>query len=257
MKKKSFAWILPAIIVVIALAISVLFNTGDDTPFTSSGTGERGASLLFDTLAHMGYGVRAGYRPLTTSISSEDVFVIIQPRMPRICHCMAEEMLLWVENGGRLVFLCDDHPRTAVNLAENTSGRNVGDFRLYRHGYGEIITGNATPITNIRLMENAAPGEAIQTTLSRWNSEREIRSIFFAEYYHGFHSPETFIGRMPVLMRLMFTQMIFFAIVAIWHLGKRFGNPVPFYEEIEREENEHVRALARLYMNAKGASKFK
>jgi hypothetical protein len=36
-------------------------------------------------------------------------------------------------------------------------------------------------------------------------------------------------------------------LLLIWHVGKRFGKPVPAYEETEREENEQVRALARLY----------
>jgi len=242
---KRWAWIFPVILVVLAIGIAYFFDTGDGTPYTSSSTGELGASLLYDTLRHMGYGVRVSYRPLTTEISANDVFIIIQPRTPQVCHCMAEEMREWVRGGGRLIYLCNKDTHFTPY------GHDIGDFRLNRLGKGEIISGRATPVTNRSLMDDYTAGEAIQTTLKRWNAEREIGNIFFAEYYHGFRTPETFVGRLPLVIRLLLAQMIILAIISVWYLGKRFGNPVPYYEEVEREENEYVRALAKLYMVSK------
>jgi hypothetical protein len=255
LKKKSIA-IVPTIGVLILVAIAVgigyFFDTGDGRPYSSSSTGERGAGLLFDTLRHMGYGVRAGYRPLTAESSYDDVYILIQPRQPRIDIYVAQEINAWVRSGGRLVLLGHVSPGSMHYLVGNAPSRTTELFRIYQIGYGEVMfSGNAGMVTNYRLMNDSAPGEAIQTTISRWNAEREIGTVFFAEYYHGFHTPETFLGRLPLVFRLMLAQIIILAIAGVWHLGKRFGNPVPYYEEIEREENEYVRALARLYMATK------
>jgi len=48
-------------------------------------------------------------------------------------------------------------------------------------------------------------------------------------------------------------QLAIIAALIIWRLGKRFGEPIPFYEEIEREENEHIKALANLYQKSRAA----
>jgi len=248
MRNKSWAWVLPALIVVLALFVAYFLDTGDGVSYSSSSTGERGASLLFDTLRHMNYPVRASYRPLTRHTNTDYVYIIIQPRTPPITLEPAKELLEWVENGGRLIFLCRRYSNTAIDEVLNTNGRNFGNFTLYRHGDGEVVTGSASIITNRILMENYSHGEAVQTTLERWNAERNIEGIYFAEYYHGFHTPQNFVGRLPLVIRLILAQMVLISIIMIWHLGKRFGNPIQYYEEVEREENEYVRALARLYM---------
>ena len=250
-KKNSFAWLVPLVLVMLAISAGYFFDSDDGAAYTSASTGERGASLLYDTLKKMGFGVRRSYRPLTTEISASDVFVIIQPRSPAVCEFMAAEMLEWVQGGGRLVYLCSRFPNTIIDTSHEVRGRSVGDFMIYRYGSGEIITGRAAPVTNRALMQDHTSGEAIQSTLTRWNAERKIGNIFFAEYYHGAESPTEFAGRMPLAMRLVFLQIIIAVIAAVWHLGKRFGNAVPYYEEVEREENEYVRALARLYMVSK------
>jgi hypothetical protein len=202
----------------------------------------------------MDYPVRVSYRPLTRETRTDVVYIIIQPQSPRITEQIAKDMLEWVENGGRLIFLCNSFPFGIFDELLEMRGNHSGSLRVYRHGRGELITGRAREITNAELMENHATGEMIQTTLSRWNSERRVENIFFAEYYHGIHIPETMVARLPLVIRLILAQIVILAIILVWHLGKRFGNAIPYYEEVEREENEYVRALARLYMAAKANS---
>ncbi|MCL2356511.1 MAG: DUF4350 domain-containing protein [Defluviitaleaceae bacterium] len=245
--KKWFMWFFPAILVLAAVGITYFLDTGDGTPHSVTSTGERGASLIFDTLQHMNYPARRSYRPLTPQTDPNVVYVIIQPRSPAINAERAEEMLEWVYYGGRLIFLCWNHPNTAIDRALDTQGIPSGQFTLYTHGSGAILTGDAVQIENSVLMHNHAPGRRIQITLDDWNSTREVSAIFFAEYYHGFHTPQNFVGRLPLFMRLILLQTVIFSLVALLFFGKRFGNSVPYYEEIEREENEYVRALARLY----------
>ncbi|MCL2388416.1 MAG: DUF4350 domain-containing protein [Defluviitaleaceae bacterium] len=243
--RKASAWVIPAIIIVIALVLVYFLQVdhGEDVIYSSKTTGHRGTSLLADTLRHMGYTVRPSYNPLTRYTNSNNVYIIIQPRNPAVTATMADEMLEWVHSGGRLVFLCRNFPRTVIDVALDSSPRYAGDFLHYRHGAGEILTGSASFVTNYNLMNNHIHGHVIQTTFDLRNT-----TVFFGEYYHGFHTQETFIGQLPLVVQLLLAQMIIFSFVIIWHLGKRFGNPVGFYDEVEREENEYVRALARLYM---------
>jgi len=246
--KKQLAWVLPVIFIIIALVVASFFDRGDDISFSSFTTSQHGASLLHDTLQHLGMPVRQSRRPLTQESCTNSVYVLIQPHAPRITPYIAEEMLEWVRDGGRLIFLCTTHPYSVFSHALGRPAQVMGDFALYRVGDGEVVTGRSRMVTNGILMNDHTHGQAIYSMLLRWDGEREIENIFFGEYYHGFHIAENFIGGLPLVIRLVLAQFVILAVVMVWHLGKRFGNPVPAYEEIEREENEYVRALARLYM---------
>jgi hypothetical protein len=243
--KKS--WIFTAAIVAVAMLFAYYSDTGDGAAYLHSSTGERGASLLYDTLRHMDYNVGVSRRPLTSQTNNTHVYIIIQPRYIFDDSEIAE-IFEWVQNGGRLIFLCRRFPTTVLDREIKSDGVNIGNHIRYRYGNGEIITGKAENITNGAMIKNSSYGQFLQTTLDRWHREREIENIFFAEYYHGSRVQETFIGRLPFVMQLIAAQILIISVITIWHLSKRFGNPIPLYEEIEREENEYVHALARVYM---------
>jgi len=237
------SWILLTVIVVLAAVVLFIFaSDNDDAMYVSFSAGEGGTSLLFDTLEHMSYPVAISNRPLNSRTNTSHVYIIIQPNAPPVDVAMAEEMLDWVSQGGRLIFL-QNQAVTIIDYVLNIPGRSIGNMMHYTVGRGEVITGRAFEVTNRNMMNDASSGRLIEATLARWNPDR----IFFAEYYHGFHASENFIGSLPPIVRLVLLQMVLTAAAIIWHLGKRFGNPITLYDETEREENEYLRALARLY----------
>ena len=248
--KTSTIVFLAIIILLAALVIFFFDDSGDGPPYSAFSTDENGTSLLFDTLRRMNYPVRISYSPLTTNTNIDYVYVIIQPFAPSVNRARAEEILEWVQQGGRLIFLENSAPTILDSMIPYTADV-MGNLRHYRVGRGEIITGNAYHVANYHLMNSPTTGEIIQANLSRWNADR----IWFAEYYHGLHATETFVGGLPLIVRLLLAQMMLVAIVAVWHLGKRFGKPVPYYREVERDENEYVHALARLYMKIGGKNR--
>jgi len=239
------------IIIILGAAIFLVLQTdsGDGPPYSPFLTDEPGTSLLFDTLQHMGYPVRMGYAPLTPSRSTEHVHIIIQPFNPPVSNEMAAEILEWVYNGGRLIFLHNNLHNELNRLLPNTPTRTMYGLGYHHHGTGVVITGRAHPVTNRPLIESAAPGAAVHNILSEWNADR----IYFIVYYHGFHPPETMFSSLPLVIRLLLIQFGLAVLMLLWHVGKRFGRAIPAFEETEREENEQVRAVARLYMktNAK------
>jgi len=214
--------------------------------YTSFSYENAGVSLLHDTLQHMGYPIALLYRPAQTVDINAAVF-IIQPVNPRIDYEMTHDILLWVRRGGRLFYLDNRYPTAMDQILDSEYREAISSMRLYQVGMGEVITGPADIVANANLMGNYFYGEGITYILSRWNPDR----IYFAEYYHGFHAASGMFRQMPLWLRLVTFQIIIGAVALMWHLGKRFGNPIPLYEEIEREENEQVLVLARLYKHAK------
>jgi len=245
MRKKII--ILISVIVVLALAAAIYFITNDPSsgpPYTSSSTGYQGTSLLFDTLQHMGYPVGRSRVPLTASLNTSDVHIIIQPMNPWVNRNAAHEMLDWVHSGGRLIFLQNSNIMDNIAPAPNAMFEGLS---IHEIGDGILVTGRALDITNAALVENYRPGAAIEQILSTWNADR----ILFAEYYHGMRENENTFASLPLVVRLIFVQLVIAAIAFIWFLGKRFGNPIPYYQETERGENEHIHAVVRLLLKGK------
>lgn len=214
--------------------------------FTTFSNNEYGVSLLFDTLRHMHYPVGILFRPVEETAGLNDAVFIIQPNNPRPDAQMADDILSWVRQGGRLIYLDNNQPSIIDRVLRDEYYTSFGTLRWYRFGMGQVITGRADTIFNISLLEGSIYGEGIYYILANWEPDR----IYFAEFYHGFHSAGGFFGQLPLWLRLIVFQTVILAIALVWHLGKRFGKPIPLYEEIEREENEQVLVLARLYKQA-------
>ncbi|MCL2372794.1 MAG: DUF4350 domain-containing protein [Defluviitaleaceae bacterium] len=249
MKKQNTVFLM--LVVIIAFLVLFIFDTGDTAPaYSAISTNETGSSLLYDTLRYMGHPVQLSRRPLTTATNPQHVYIIIQPYAPNVNSERGEEILEWVSSGGRLIFLSSPSPNIMDRIAPG-EGRSLHGFISHRIGMGELIIGPAFPLLNASLMAQPQLGQGIEYILREWNAPQ----IFFAAYYHGMEQGETFLGRLPFIVQLIFAQLAILGVFAVWHFGKRFGKAMPFYEETEREENEHVRALARLLNKFHGRKK--
>jgi len=234
--------------IVVFTAEAIVFTWNDDggsgPVYAPYSTGDTGTGLFHDTLRRMGYPVSVGYAPLTRENDVRHAYILIQPFNPYVTREMAEEMLEWVRGGGRLVFLHNTNPTVVDNILASETVRTVGQFNYYNVGAGSVVTGRAQPITNRPLLSDPGYAATLHGIITQWQAER----IVFPVYYHGVHPPETMFSNLPPVMRLVIIQLVIAVLALLWHLGKRFGKPIPAYGEMEREENEYVRALARLYM---------
>ena len=241
--------IFPAVIVLLAVFIVRFFenDSANQPAFVASSTGEHGASLLYDTLRHMGYPVRVSRSRLTSGTRSDLAYIIIQPTYPP--HFSAEEIdekMAWVYSGGLLIFL-QHAPRPAINWPITRPPTLFGTLNIHEIGDGMLVTGSAREIANSNMMEYYETGMYIHAILRHW----EPGGIMFGEYYHGPRPTQNMFAHFPAVVRLVVVQLLVLGVIIIWYLGKRFGNPVVFYEEHERDENEHIHALTRLYMKVK------
>jgi hypothetical protein len=240
------------LIIFICFAVAAAFflrPTETNAPdYSSFSVKPNGVSLFFDTLKHMGYPVQASRFPLDSRIYPNDVYIIVRPNNPYINREMAEDILGWVKRGGRLIFFDSEFPTVLDRVLSGQEFSEIGNLTHYYAGMGEVITGFSGDIINENLMHESGYGNLLENTLRSWNAER----IWFAEYYHGYHTPDNFYTQLPAVVKLGLYQLIIFTAAFVLCVGKRFGKPIPYHEEAEREENGHVKALARLYRKAGG-----
>jgi len=223
-------FLIPAIIVAVAVGILYMSQSTDGGPsYSSITTGNLGTSLLYDTLSHMGYPVARSHRQLTTQTNVNYVYILIQPLAQHIHIEAREEMLEWVRSGGRLIFLHNRRPTLIDDMLrrQGIEGVSIGDLTLYQVGLGEVITGRAFAATNNALISDASIGRDIEFRLRHWDN---VERILFGEYYQGFHRQprRTLLGGLPFVMQLLLIQLVIFVLVMLWHVGKRFGKPMPF-----------------------------
>jgi len=215
-------------------------------PFTTFSSGKEGVSLVYDTLRVMGYPVGRDIMFLSAERPVNNVQFVIAPWY--FDDELREGMIDWVVRGGQLMFF--EYGRWQGNsLLSGVVPNNyihIEGGTLYRIGFGTLFVGDASKITNISLFENN--GEYGQLVVDILNT-MEFRRIYFNEAYHGYNLSRSFFDILPQPLRLMGVQLALAGIVCVIYMGKRFGKPSPYYEEVEREENEYVFTLSNLYMS--------
>jgi len=201
-------------------------NRGRNAPdFSVSSTNERGLSLFYDTLEYMGFDVTTSNNIITRNTSVHDIQIIVRP----IVLHEREQLEEWVERGGILVL-------------------TSSIFNIQESGIGRVYTVNGIDhLTNISLFEDEN-SRAIGASVAQFIGENSHGRVIFNMAYSSHSVQAGFWEMMPPWFRLLIYQVAIAGIGVIILFGKRFGKAVPFYEEIEREENEYVPALSNLYM---------
>ena len=245
MKKKNNVFLI--ILVITALFTMFIFGANDDghPDYTVFSRESGGAGLLYDTLNKMGYNVNIWYAPINANTGIHDAYVLIMPNIGS--QNEIDDIIAWVKRGGQMIYLRGTFPDYLELALSEHYYENMGGFSYYHVGLGNIITGNANWVVNTRLMEDPSYGSMLAGALNSW-APNQIR---FAEYYHGYGGAENTFSTLPGYIKLAAYQMVFITILVVWHFGKRFGKPIPYYEETERMGDEYVKALSRLYLKSK------
>ena len=240
-KRRSTIFIVSMLLLLYGLLLMLMpQRAGRDQPnYTALSTNFAGVSLLYDTLELMGYPVRIGMRQIGPDTSVHDVQIVVQPLRR---YFSQEDALEWVHRGGRLVLAQYDW----VQLSNARRTHRNEYFSVYSYGLGQVIIGYTGDLLNGALMENSFPGVFIAHMLDTWGYD----SIVFNQFYHGLQENPTLWRVLPTGFRMVVYQAILLMLAVILYLGKRFGRPVPYYEETERDKDEFAKSLAAIYSRA-------
>jgi hypothetical protein len=156
----------------------------------------------------------------------------------------SDEIKDWINKGGILVYL------TTGNLHDigyGIEGEKEGSVTLYHYGKGLLMAADGSFFTNKSLAEGTSNAYQVLKQIYRQGDKR----LFFNETYL-FAAPEkpTLWDFVPVEARYILYQILLIIAAFFYYKGKRFGKPIPFYEEAERSENEYLYSAANLYRAA-------
>lgn len=107
-------------------------------------------------------------------------------------------------------------------------------------------------------------GGNIRFAYSAENKSKDGVSVFFESvqqlgysvevsnesYFYITSETKTLWDSLSMDQKFFCYQIILFLIAFFAYKGKRFGKPIPLYEEVERTENEYVYSAAALYKHA-------
>ena len=237
-----------AVFMLVSLWSAFSSGAGGASPaYSSFNVKKDGAGLLYDALSKMGHSVSRSYEPISAYGAVNSAHVIIAPDYYLVNR---RQILEWVYRGGRLVWLDEPRRLREIIAAEGLILEDYFDnLFIMRYGDGNLVLGSPDAFANGYLMQNRNAGRALESVLKNWNAD----SILFNEYYHGYSSEPNFFRELPLLLRLLIIQAMIAAAVTVWRLGKRFGRPVIYHEEPERNGSEFIIALADVFERSKKA----
>lgn len=200
-----------------------------------------GFSVFYEALSELKYPVSKEMQAVEKS-GKDNVQVIAQGGSFLVD---SDEIKEWVGNGGVLIYLAYEN---IIPLGYGTIDRNNGKLTIYKYQDGKVIEAKASQFTNRVLSKDTSTAYALVEELSNLKYTR----LYFNEYYmYSEANKQTLWSIIPIEIKLIFYQFLLAIAVFFFYKGKRFGRPLPLYEEVERSENEYLHSVAALYRQAK------
>jgi len=151
----------------------------------------------------------------------------------------------WLESGGILVcFTADAIPPDVYGELPEVKG----NLKTYRVNQGTVIVADASGYTNRALTKNTDDAYELFKQVEGYSPDE----ICFNEFYmFSDMERQTLWAYTPLEVKFVLFQLLLAFGAFLYWKGKRFGKPVPLYEEVERSENEYLHTVASLYRQAK------
>ncbi|HCW05155.1 MAG TPA: hypothetical protein DGK91_11900 [Clostridium sp.] len=250
MKKKSNSHLILFIIIALILFFIAIFlqNNGGNIRFAYSAENKSkdGVSVFFESVQQLGYSVEVS-KDLVEEHSTSDMQVVVANRNFSLEE---KEVREWIEEGGRLVYLNESPYMYSTYGTLEDNGEQV---KVYSYGKGKIILAEVKSFTNgdlyIKGLINEDRKEAYE--LFKIIEGEGPEKIYFNEsYFYITSETKTLWDSLSMDQKFFCYQIILFLIAFFAYKGKRFGKPIPLYEEVERTENEYVYSAAALYKHA-------
>lgn len=243
-KKKSKDIILIIILIPVFLwgAFFISSRMENKLPrYTVINKAKEGYSVFFEALKDLKYPVERTLKP----IYEQDLDTLQIVTEQGALDINSQEIKAWVKKGGKIIFLSDSLIKKLDY--EDVSPIKQGTLSTYNYYKGKIIVTDLSYFTNISLMEDVSKA---------YNLVRELDSISYKKIYFNEYNifalgqQKSLWDYTPIKVRMIIYQLALVIIAFYYYKGKRFGKPIPLYEEVERSENEYVYNTASIYRQA-------
>jgi hypothetical protein len=110
-----------------------------------------------------------------------------------------------------------------------------------------LIVDNVDNLTNKTLTKDTYYAYELLEVIHTYSD----KSIYFNEaHLYSNSSSKSLWDAVPIEFKYIIYQILMVLAAYIYYKGKRFGKPLPLYEEVERNENEYLYSAASLYRAA-------
>lgn len=199
-----------------------------------------GCSVFFEALKELKLPVERTLNPVD-SYDINSIQLVVQNDNFDIND---EKIKGWVGKGGILVYLTKND---FYSIKYIKTHETKGSMSIYKYNSGYIITTDVSNITNKTLTEKTDSSYELVKEINA----HSYKTICFNELYLLMPSSNNSLwDSMPVSIKFVIYQIIIIAIAFFYFKGKRFGKPLPLYEEVERTENEYLYSVAGIYKQA-------
>lgn len=248
-KKSSRDLIIITIIIALIFVGGILFENSYGSSkhaYSIDNKSKNGISVFFETLKELEYPVERTMKSVEDH-STKGLQVIVHNSNFSLKD---EKVMNWIEEGGTLVYLYEKYYLTLDYASLEETRKYV---QVYSYGDGKIITAQVNNLTNSELYyqrtRNKERDEAYQ--LLQIIEEQDYNKIYFNERYFYLPSESKSLwSSLSQEQKFVCFEIIIFLIAFFSYKGKRFGKPIPLYDEVERTENEYVYSAAALYKYA-------
>ncbi len=211
----------------------------------------KGVSVIFQTMNKIDYPVSIADDKILYK-DNQDVQIIIEPISFDASKLNDEDIKDWVRDGGKLVYLSSHWNEIYLDYGKKQSEyicslTDTVKAVVFSYKKGFVLIGDSSILSNKTLTFDTDGAYWILQEIDKWN----YKKIEFNEYYHILRDEQSSLWKdIPQGIKLILYQIVILIIITLLYKGKRFGKPVPLYEEVEREENEYIYAVASLYKHA-------
>ncbi len=251
-KNSRDIWIF-IVLIPIFLWLSLNFS-GDrnnkSLPHSVLNKGSKGVSVMYEAMEELGYSVEMTLEKIENK-DSNTVQIILTSENNTSFNINDKAVRKWVGKGGKLILLSDKWEFIEADYGKKTDAfYSLKDKQgsEYHYGKGNFIIGDSELITNKALARDTEGAYWLLKKIEEWGTS----GIEFNEFYQYLDPRERSLWRdIPRGIKFTIYQILLLIIAIIFLKGRRFGKPIPLYDEVERTENEYIYSVASLYRQAK------
>lgn len=225
------------------LAFQISSSMGNQLPsYSIINKSKNGLSVFYEALKELKIPVDRSLKTLTSE-DEETVQIAAQGGGFDVNDMKVKN---WIGSGGTLIYLTNEkYPGIGYEVAPEVKG----SILVYRYQNGMLVVANADDLANIKLIRDRHNAYELFKMIYEYRD----RAVYFneAHLYSGSQSISLW-DALPNEYKYIAYQLLIVLILYFYYKSKRFGKPIPLYEEVERTENEYLYSSAALY-RASGA----